>query len=79
MTLKQKLKIKVGDSVTIIAGSDKNKTGKVEKIDKKTGTIIVKGINVKFKHCKPKLNNESGEIRKIEAPIHFSNVKLNLQ
>lgn len=79
MSTKQKLHVKVGDLVTIISGFHKNKTGEVIRIDKKTGKIIVKGINFKFKHLKPNSKNEIGEIKQIEAPIHHSNVKLNLK
>jgi ribosomal protein L24 len=37
----------------------------------------VQGINIKFKHIKPTTENEIGEIKKFEAPIHHSNVKIN--
>ena len=69
--------VKVGDQVKIISGFHKNETGEVIKIDKKTGKIIVQGINFKFKHMKPTSENEIGEIKQFEAPIHHSNVKLN--
>ena len=49
------------------------------KINRETGKIIVKGINFKFKHLKPNTENEIGEIKQFEAPIHHSNVKLNLK
>ena len=49
------------------------------KVNKKTGKIIVQGINFKFKHVKPSAENEIGEIKQMEAPIHHSNVKLNLK
>jgi large subunit ribosomal protein L24 len=78
MSNKQKLSIKVGDTVTVISGFHKNETGEVSQINRKTGKIIVKGINFKFKHVKPKTENEIGEIKQFEAPIHHSNVKLNL-
>lgn len=74
----QKMHIKIGDNVKIIAGFDKNKTGKIIKVDKNTGKIVVKGINFKFKHIKPNAESEVGEIKQFEAPIHHSNVKLNL-
>ena len=74
----KKVHVRVGDNVKIITGFDKNKMGKVIKIDNKTGKIIVKGINYKFKHIKPNTDNEVGEIKQIEAPIHHSNVKLNV-
>ena len=69
--------VKVGDKVKIISGSHKNETGEIIKLDKKTGKVVVQGINFKFKHIKPTTENEIGEIKKFEAPIHHSNVKLN--
>jgi large subunit ribosomal protein L24 len=78
MKRKQKMHIKVGDSVIIIAGSNKNKIGEVIKLYPYSGRIIVKGINFKFKHMKPMKENEVGEIQQVEAPIHHSNVKLNI-
>lgn len=78
MKIQKKIHIKVGDFVTVISGSEKNKTGEVIKLDKKTGKILVKGINFKFKHIKPVKENDVGEIQQLEAPIHHSNVKLNL-
>lgn len=77
MSKKQKLPIKLNDTVTIISGSHKNKIGKIIKIDKKTGKVLVNSINFKFKHIKPSTEKEIGEIKQIEAPIHHSNVKLN--
>jgi large subunit ribosomal protein L24 len=78
MAKNQKLHVKVGDIVTVIPGFHKNETGEITKIDRKTRKVVVKGINFKFKHIKPKTENEIGEIRQFEAPIHHSNVKLNL-
>jgi large subunit ribosomal protein L24 len=78
MSKNQKLHVKVGDVVTVISGFHKNESGEITKIDRKTGKVVVKGINFKFKHIKPKTENEIGEIRQFEAPIHHSNVKLNL-
>ena len=68
--------VTVGDTVKIIAGFHKNETGEIVSINKKTGKIVVKGINFKFKHIKPRTENEVGEIKQFEAPIHHSNVKL---
>ena len=79
MTKKQKIHVKIGDTVRIISGFSKNETGEVIKINRKTGTLIIKGINFKFKHIKPNTENEIGEIKQFEAPIHHSNVKLNLK
>ena len=77
MVKQKKMHVKIGDNVTVISGFDKNKTGEVTKIYKNTGKILVKGINFKFKHIKPNKDNEVGEIKQFEAPIHHSNVKLN--
>jgi len=78
MAKNQKTNIKIGDIVRIISGFHKNETGKVIRVEKKTGKIVVKGINFKFKHIKPNTENEIGEIKQFETPIHHSNVKLNL-
>ena len=67
-------KLKTGDKVVVVAGSNKGKEGKITKIlDSK---VIVEGVNIVKKHLKPKNNNGTGEIVEIEAPIHASNVML---
>ena len=76
MAKNKNLHVKIGDSVKVISGFDKNKTGEITKIYKTTGKILVKGVNFKFKHIKPNTENEVGEIKQFEAPIHHSNVKL---
>ncbi len=70
------MKIKVGDTVTVIAGADKGKTGKVTKTLKRENKVIVEGVHVVHKHIKPNRMNETGGILEVEAPIHVSNVKL---
>lgn len=77
MIKQSNIHVKIGDSVIIISGFHKNETGEVLSINKKTGKIVVKGINFKFKHIKPRTENEVGEIKQFEAPIHHSNVKLS--
>ena len=68
------MKLRTGDKVTVIAGADKGKTGKVLKVlDDK---VIVEGVKVIKKHIKPKNNGGTGEIREMESPIHRSNVKV---
>jgi large subunit ribosomal protein L24 len=79
MPKKQKMHVKIGDTVKIISGFSKNETGEVVKINRNTGKLLVKGINFKFKHVKPNTENEIGEIKQFEAPIHHSNVKINLK
>ena len=68
------MKLKTGDKVTVIAGSDKGKTGKVLKV--LDDMVVVEGVRVVKKHIKPKNNGGTGEIREVEAPIHRSNVKV---
>lgn len=77
MPKKQKFHLRIGDIVRIISGFHKNETGEIIKINRKTGKLIIKGVNFNYKHMKPKNENEIGEIKQIEAPIHHSNVKLN--
>lgn len=70
------MKVKVGDTVKIIAGADKGKDGKVIKTLKKDSKVVVEGINIVKKHSKPTNTNDKGGIFEIEAPIHVSNVKV---
>ena len=70
------MKVKVGDTVKIIAGADKGKEGKVIRTLKTEQRVVVEGINIVKKHSKPRMTNESGSIIEIEAPIHVSNVKV---
>lgn len=76
MSKNKNLHVKIGDTVKVISGFNKNKVGKITKIYKNTGKILIKGINFKFKHIKPNSENDVGEIKQFEAPIHHSNVKL---
>lgn len=77
MIKQEKIHVRVGDTVKIISGFHKNEIGEVISLNKNTGKIIVKGVNFKFKHIKPRTENEIGEIKQFEAPIHHSNVKLS--
>lgn len=68
------MKIKKGDTVKVIAGSDSNKEGKVLSVDVKKGRVIVEGVNMVTKHSKPSQSNPNGGIVQKEAPIDISNV-----
>ena len=70
------MKVKVGDTVKIIAGADKGKEGKVIRTLKSEQRVVVEGVHIVKKHSKPRTTNESGGIFEIEAPIHVSNVKV---
>ena len=71
-----KLKIKVGDYVKVIAGSNKGSEGKVVSIIKKRQKVIIEGLNLVKKHLKPNSKNPQGGIEEKESPIHISNVSL---
>ena len=70
------MKLKTGDKVIVISGSNKGKEGTISKILKDENRVVVSGVNLKKKHLKPKNNNGTGEIIEVEAPIHASNVML---
>ena len=70
------MKIKVGDKVQVITGSNKGKEGKVLKVLKKDNRVVIEGVNIVKKNVKPNHQNETGGILEIEAPIHISNVKV---
>ncbi|MBR2786669.1 MAG: 50S ribosomal protein L24 [Clostridia bacterium] len=70
------LKIKKGDTVKVLSGNDKGKTAEVLEVMPKTEKILVKGINIKKKHVKPrKVGDEAGIIAS-EFPIHTSKVSV---
>lgn len=69
------MKIKKDDTVMVIAGKDKGKTGKVVATSPKTNRVIVEGLNMQTKHAKAK-QNVPAEIKHVEGPIDASNVML---
>ncbi|KAJ7517664.1 hypothetical protein O6H91_21G034100 [Diphasiastrum complanatum] len=72
----RKMHVKVGDTVKIIAGSDKGKISEVSLVYTHNSNVLVKNVNLKTKHVKGKAEGESGQIIQVEAPIHSSNVML---
>jgi large subunit ribosomal protein L24 len=70
-----KLKIKSGDKVIVIAGSNKGKSGEVKAVFPTENRAIVDGLNLVKKHVKGTQDNPGG-IHDIEAPIHISNLML---
>ena len=71
-----KLHIKTGDTVKVIAGDDKGKTGKILSVNREKKRAIVEGLNMITKHIKPTATNPQGGIEKKEAGIHISNLML---
>ena len=76
MTKNATLYIKKGDTIKVISGKDKGKIGEVTQILRNSRQVIIKDINIKKKHIKPKKEGEVGRISQFEAPIHASNVML---
>ena len=68
------MKLRVGDTVQVIAGSDKGKTGEILQILRKEERVLVEGVNMVTKHIKPSQSDPDGGIVTREAPIHVSNV-----
>lgn len=73
---KNKVHVKKGDIVQVISGKYKSQIGEIIKVLPKASQIIIKDLNLKTKHVRPKQETESGKIISFEAPIHSSNVML---
>jgi large subunit ribosomal protein L24 len=71
-----KLHVKTGDTVKVISGNDRGKTGRIVSVKRELNKVVVEGINLVTKHNKPSAKNPQGGITKMEAPIHASNVQL---
>lgn len=69
-----KLKVKTGDNVLIIAGKDKGKVSTVKATSPKTSKIVVEGVNIQTKHLKARNTKQKSQIIKQEGPIDVSNV-----
>ena len=70
-----KTKLKKGQTVQLITGADKGKSGEIIKLFPKNYSALVKGVNVKKKHQKP-TKEQKGGIVSIEKPVHLSNLKI---
>jgi len=68
-----KLKIKKGDSVVVISGRDKGKTGEVLRVLPAESRVVVQGVNLAKRHTRPRMGEPGGIIEK-ELTIHISNV-----
>lgn len=72
---KNKLRIKKGDHVVVVAGGDRGKTGRVLRVLPEESRLVVEGVRVVTRHQKP-ANGQAGGIVRKEAAIHISNVAL---
>ncbi|MCI8700054.1 MAG: 50S ribosomal protein L24 [Clostridia bacterium] len=70
------MKIKKGDTVQVLSGNDKGKTGEVLEVMPKTQRVVVKGINIRKKHVKPRKQGEQGGIIPVECAVLASKVNV---
>ncbi|KGG27376.1 LSU ribosomal protein L24p (L26e) [Prochlorococcus sp. MIT 0701] len=70
------MRIHKGDTVQVITGKDKGKTGEVLRTLPIENRVIVQGVNIRTRHVKPTQEGESGRIVSEEASVHASNVML---
>ena len=70
------LKVKKGDTVEVLSGNDKGKQGEVLEVIPKKSKVIVKGVNVRKKHIKPRKQGEEGGIIPVECAINISKVNV---
>lgn len=74
--VQKKFHVRSGDTVTVIAGDSKGKTGVITKVIREKNRAIVGGLNIVKKHVKPSQQNPEGGIIEKEASIHISNLML---
>ena len=70
------MKIRSNDTVVVLSGKDKGKTGKVLRVDVKGQKVVVEGVNVATKHQAPRKQGQEGGIIKVETPIYASKVQV---
>jgi large subunit ribosomal protein L24 len=70
-----KMHVKKNDMVTVIAGNDKGKAGKILRVYPEKNRVIVEGVNMRKRHVRPTQQYPQGAILEREMPIHASNVK----
>ncbi|MCE5268015.1 MAG: 50S ribosomal protein L24 [Planctomycetaceae bacterium] len=70
------MRIKSNDTVKVISGEDRGATGKVLRVNRKTGKLVVEGVNRVYKHVKRSQKNPQGGRLSKEMPIQASNVLL---
>jgi large subunit ribosomal protein L24 len=70
------MKIRKGDTVQVLTGSDKGKQGRVLKVVPKTEKLLVEGVRMVKKHLRPTQDTPQGGIQEKESLIHYSNLHL---
>ncbi|MDD3662353.1 MAG: 50S ribosomal protein L24 [Candidatus Pacebacteria bacterium] len=69
------MKVKKGDNVIVIAGSNKGKKGKVIRSLPSLNRVVVEGVNMRKRAHKSKQKGDPSQILEVAMPIHASNVK----
>jgi large subunit ribosomal protein L24 len=72
------LTVKKGDTVRVISGSDRGKEGRVLRVFPAKERVVVEGVNMIKRHTRPSQKNQKGGIIEKEAPIHVSNVAVQV-
>jgi large subunit ribosomal protein L24 len=70
------MKIRKGDTVIVLAGNDKGKTGRVLAVDASNRRVVVEGVRLIKRHARPTQRNPKGGIVEREGSVHISNVAL---
>lgn len=70
------MKVRKGDTIIVIAGKDRGKSGEVVRAFPKKGTVLVEGVNVVKKHQRARKQGQRGQIVDKALPLHASNVAL---
>ena len=73
---KRRPSIRREDTVMVISGKEKGRTGRVITVDWKRDRLLIEGVNMVTRHTKPNAANQQGGLVKAEAPVHYSNVQL---
>jgi len=70
------MKLKKNDQVQVMTGKDRGKSGRVVKVDRASGRVVVEGLNLVKKAMKQKKQGQKSGITSVEAPLHVSNVQV---
>ena len=70
------MKVKKGDTVQVLSGNDKGKKGEVLEVIPKDSKVVVKGVNVRKKHIKPRKQGDEGGIISVECAVNSSKVNV---
>jgi large subunit ribosomal protein L24 len=70
------MKIRKGDTVIVLSGNDKSKTGRVLRVDPDKNRVVVEGVNLIKRHSRPTQRNPQGGVVEREGSVHMSNVAL---